>query len=42
VIPESLIQRKSPIRVFARAGTREIATRELTFTQGERVSVIVM
>ncbi len=42
VIPESLVQRNAAIRVFARTGSREIATRELTLKQGDHVSVIVM
>jgi len=42
VIPESLLQRRGEIRVFTRAGTREVATTGLTLKQGDRVSVIVM
>jgi hypothetical protein len=42
VIPESLVQRKDAIRVFARTGAKELVTQELTLKQGDRVSVIVM
>jgi hypothetical protein len=42
VMPESLLQRRGAIRVFTRAGTREMATAGLTIRQGDRVSLIVM
>jgi hypothetical protein len=42
VVPESLRARQGEIRVFMRAGAREMATRGLKLNPGDHVSVIVM